>query len=57
MPQKELHARVLKKLKLLANYQKFANVLNKESDNLHEYKAKDKDTAEADQIRQFLKNK
>ena len=57
MSQKDLQARVLKKLELLSNYQKFTAVLDKESDKLGEYKAKEKESAAAEEIRQFLKNK
>lgn len=57
MEETSLKQIVAKKLKLLANYQKLVQLLDKESDKLDEYKGVQKDNTEISKIKAKLNAK
>lgn len=57
MAEKNLKQIVAKKLKLLADYQKLVQLLNKEGDKIEEYKGEQKDNTEISKIKAKLNAK
>ncbi len=57
MAKKNLKQIVAKKLKLLADYQKLVQLLNKEGDKIEEYKGEQKDNTEISKIKAKLNAK
>lgn len=55
MPHEDTKTRVLKKLELLAKFQKMTQILDKEGDKMSEFAKKEKEKGEIAEIKEKLK--